>query len=164
MAITKILLPADNDIKQEPLGFSLKLKSRLLEKKFKLYISSKFLYLSKLITLPATPALLLFVIFYNAFSIGDSKEQLQINLILLFLLPLFYLSTFIFNWSRRVNTYSKLFQMTVLVGSGVYSITMDSDYALLGVLVIQLLAIHFDTSYLGFFSISLTSLSMFAIA
>lgn len=158
-----MLLPADSEIKQDSLKFLLKLPSLLLEKKFKLYISSRFLYISKMVLLSGSVALLIYVIFYSIFDTDKSKEQLAINIMIFFMIPILYLSTFWFRWSRRVTTYSKLFQISILISSGVYAITTDSEYSLLGILTLQLLAIHFDTSFLVFIVVVCTSIAMFII-
>jgi hypothetical protein len=164
MVITKMLLPSDNEIKQEPLTASLKFKSERLENKFKLYVSSKFLYLSKIILLLSSSSMLLYVALFHILGSESSKGRLAINLLILFFLPLLYLSTFWFNWSRRVSTYSRLFQVFLLFGSSIYSITTNSEYSLLGVLVLLFLALQFDTSFLGFAVLSIMSLSLFGVS
>lgn len=161
MAITKMLLPADDDLRQAPLDKSLRFTSGRLQKKFKLYISSKLLPMAMIILASSTICLALYVIFYYSLSESATNERLAIDLVILFLLPLLYASTFWFAWSRRVATYSKLFPVSILLCSGLYSIATGSDYALLGILVLQFTALNFDTSFPIFCYLTFGSIVLF---
>jgi hypothetical protein len=157
-----MLLPDDTDLRARPFSSSLKFTSIILQKKFKLYISSKLYDLSKIILVTGTISMVLYVIFYHSLVEILNKERLMIDLLLMIIVPVLYLSTFYFKWSKTVNTYEHLFQIALLICSGLYSITTGSEYSFLGVLVLQFLALTFSTPFLGFVTFSLISLVLFA--
>lgn len=161
MSITEMMLPDDADLKRHPLTSSLKFTSTLLYKKFKLHISYKMNFFSELFLLAGSIGIVSSVFFFHSFSERSTKERLSIDLLFMFIVPLLYWGTFYFKWSKKVRTYTVIFQISLLIISGVYSISTRTDYSMLGILVLQFISLNFTTSFLSFCSLTFLSIALF---
>lgn len=163
MVIVKMLLPNDSEIDKERFSGLLKFSSKILEKKFKLFASSNFLTLNRILLTSISITLLIYIALFYSFTGRTDSEQEVIDFLILFLGPIFYLSTFNFKWSQKVESYSKFFQSILVAGAGLYSITTNREHSLLGILVLQLTSMHFNLQFLGFFTLAVINLVAFAI-
>jgi hypothetical protein len=163
MVIVKMLLPIDSEIDNERFGGNLRFNSKILEKKFKMFASFNFLNLTRILAAAITLSLVVYMILIYSFTGTSGSLQEVVDFFILFLGPIFYVSTFTFNWSRRVETYSKFFQFILVVGSGFYSIATYKEHSMLAILVLQIISMHFNLQFLGFFSLCILNFAAFAI-
>lgn len=145
-----MLLPIDSEIENEKFTWMLMFSSKLLEKKFKLYVCTNYYFLAKILLVVGTTALFVYFILYHWLTETKNSESLVVDLLIMFLLPIFYWSTFDFSWSKRHDAYIKMFMTAFILGSIVYSLTTDSNHELLGILSLQFLTLHFSLQLAGF--------------
>lgn len=154
-----MLLPTEQEIEDEKLGLLLKFASRLMEKKFQIYIVKRFSFILHLILLAGSVGLVFYISISLAYDGGRSGQQLLLHFMILLWVPVLYLCSYAFNWSKRIFTYAVFYLSVLLIGSVFYAVTTEIEYSMLGILVLQFLACNYPIDYSVFILFVLASLA-----
>ena len=145
-----MLLPTEQEIDDEKLGRLLKFASRLLEKKYQIYIVKRFSFILHLILFAGSVGLVFYISISLGYGGGRSGQQLLLHFMILLWVPVLYLCSYAFNWSKRIFTYAVFYLAVLLIGSIFYAITTEIEYSMLGILVIQFVALNYPIDYAVF--------------
>ena len=149
-SISKMLMPEEEEMADFKLNGLLQINSKKLSDKFKIYTSSKLLKPYNLLLVCGSASLVLYLTVQYFCGIRNSREDIFLNLSFIIFTPSVYYSTYSFLSSRKTPAYNIIFQHTCLYFTIGYSITTNSDYSLLGAIIILVLSMHYNTGYLHF--------------
>ena len=153
-----MLLPTEQEIEDEKLGRLLKFTSRLMEKKYQIYIVKRFSFILHLILFAGSVGLIFYILISLAYDSGRSGQQLLVHFMILLWVPVLYFCSYAFNWSKRIFTYAVFYLSVLLIGTIFYALTTEIEYSMLGILTIQFISLNYPIDYSVFIIFVLISL------
>lgn len=162
--VTDMLLPEDEEINTERLDFFLHFNSKLLSKKFRVYISSRYTKMMLFIMFIGGAFLLSYLIVLYILDPRRSPELLLVYILIAILLPVAYYASYGTRWSRRIHTYSTLYFSMLLISSIIFVLTTRNEYIELGVVIIIFTSLNLNLFITFFMLFCLISLGGYALA
>ena len=163
IVVTNMLLPTEHEINNETLRLSLHFESRLLAKKFRIYIMSKFTRIMMIAVATGSISILIYLSCLYILDTDQSAESLIIYILIVLLVPSFYYICFLTSWSRMESTYSTLYFFMLIICSILFAATSGVDYSLLGIVVLMFISVNFNINYPTFVLFSIISLAGFGL-
>jgi magnesium-transporting ATPase (P-type)/class 3 adenylate cyclase len=163
IVLTNLMLPSSGAFDNSISGWAMKLRSKMLYKKYMIYASKRFIRIMRVALGVGTVGLFIYLLLTALLDKFSTGQTAWVNSFIFILLPLLYYFSFDTKWALKINTYAILFQLCLVVSSILYCLSYRTDYSILGSLVLIFLSLHYNVEFSVFFCLAIISLVGYAL-
>ena len=163
IVVTNLLLPGGSIMENVISRWKLQFSSKILHKKFTIYTVKRFLPIMRLLLAVGAICIFIYLLLTGLIDRSSNGQTAWVNSFIFILVPLFYYLSSDTKWAMKVNTYSIVFQLTLVVCSVIYCLTTSTDYTLLGTVVLIFLSVNYNIEFGTFFCLSIIAIVGFGL-
>lgn len=134
---------AEENISKQLLQFN----SMILNKKYMIFVADKLSTIMKVLVGVGSTAVALYLLLEMTIDLRHLDQLAWVYFFLALMCIVTFGSTSLMIWAKKVNTYNQLFHLSLLLGSVLFCIARNTDYSLLGCLVMLFTAASFHIEY-----------------